>query len=41
MVLGLLAFTRILGMDPNEADKICRETIAATKNKSIHALYPQ
>jgi hypothetical protein len=40
-VLGLLAFTKILGMDPTEADKLCREAVAATKNKSIHSYCPQ
>jgi hypothetical protein len=37
IVLGMLAFTKILGMDPNEADKLCRATIAATKDKSLHS----
>jgi hypothetical protein len=39
--LGLLAFTRILGMDPQEAEKLCVDTTAATKDKSIHSYFPQ
>jgi hypothetical protein len=38
---GLLAFTKILGMDPEEAEQICRDASAATKDKTIHAYYPQ
>jgi hypothetical protein len=30
---GLLAFTKILGMDPKAADKLCRDGIAATVNE--------
>jgi hypothetical protein len=40
-VAGLLAFTKILGMDSKEADQICRDATAATKNKSLHAYFPQ
>jgi hypothetical protein len=32
---GLLAFTKILGMDREEAEKLCRDGIAATKNKNL------
>jgi hypothetical protein len=28
-------------MDPEEADKLCRDGVAATKNKSIHSYVPQ
>jgi hypothetical protein len=35
--LGLLAFTRMLGMDPEEAEKLCRDATNATKNKSLHS----
>jgi hypothetical protein len=38
---GLLAFTKILGMDPAEADKLCRDAVAETKNKSVHSYVPQ
>jgi hypothetical protein len=41
IVSGLLAFTRILGMDPKEAEQLCLDAVAATKNKSIHSYYPQ
>jgi hypothetical protein len=41
MIAGLLAFTRIMGMDPDEADQLCRDAVAATKNKSVHAYYPK
>jgi hypothetical protein len=37
---GLLAFTKILGMDPKKAEKICVESSTATKNKTIHSYYP-
>jgi hypothetical protein len=40
-VAGLLAFTKMLGMDSKEADQICRDATAATKNKSLHAYFPQ
>jgi hypothetical protein len=36
-VPGMLAFTKILGMDPKEADKLCRDAVAATKNKNLHS----
>jgi hypothetical protein len=36
----MLAFTKILGMDPQEAEKLCRDSIAATKNKSVHCYAP-
>jgi hypothetical protein len=38
---GLLAFTKILGMDPQKAEKICVDATAATKNKTVHAYYSQ
>jgi hypothetical protein len=41
ILLGLLAFTKILGMDPKEADKVCRDTVLATKNKNVHSYFPQ
>jgi hypothetical protein len=41
MVSGLLAFTKILGMHPAEAEKLCREAVAETKNKSLHSYGPQ
>jgi ribosomal protein S13 len=41
IVPGLLALTRILGMDPQEAKKICAAATAATKNKRIHSYYHQ
>jgi hypothetical protein len=41
IVSGLLAFTRILGMDPEEAAKVCVDATTATKNKSVHSYYPQ
>jgi hypothetical protein len=41
IVSGLLAFTRILHMDPKEANTLCHDAIAATKNKSIHSYVPQ
>lgn len=34
---GMMAFTRMLKMDPKEADTLCRAAIAATKNKKTHA----
>jgi len=33
----LAAFTRILGMDKDEADRICSEGYKAVKNKNLHA----
>lgn len=33
---GMMAFTRILGMDPKAADDLCNEAAAASKNKNIH-----
>jgi hypothetical protein len=36
----MLAFTKILGMDPMEAEKLCRDAVAAAKNKSIHSYCP-
>jgi hypothetical protein len=41
IVPGLLAFTKILGMDPKEADTLCRDALAATKNKNLHSYSPQ
>jgi hypothetical protein len=41
MVSGLLAFTKILGMDPKEAEQICRDAVTATRNKNLHAYSPQ
>jgi hypothetical protein len=40
-VSGLLAFTRILEMDPTEAEEICLKAAAHTKNKNLHAWVPQ
>lgn len=36
----LASFTRILGMDFDEADRICQAAIAAVKNKNTHAYAP-
>ncbi|KAF8248365.1 S-adenosyl-L-methionine-dependent methyltransferase [Wilcoxina mikolae CBS 423.85] len=33
---GMQLFTRILGMDTEEAEKACRDAVAATKNKNFH-----
>lgn len=33
---GLAALTRILGLDPDEADKVCTGGLAATKDKKNH-----
>jgi hypothetical protein len=41
IVSGLFAFTKILGMDSEEAEKLCIDATAATKNKSVHSYYPQ
>jgi hypothetical protein len=41
IVSGLLAFPKIMGMHPKEADKVCRDATAAIKNKSMHAYLPQ
>jgi hypothetical protein len=41
IILGLLAFTKILGMEPEEAEKLCRDAVAATKNKTVHSYFPQ
>jgi hypothetical protein len=41
IVSGLLAFTKILGMDPQEAEKMCIDATAATKNKTVHGYYHQ
>jgi hypothetical protein len=38
--LGLLAFTKILGMDPQEAKKLCDGAVAGTKNKNVHSFCP-
>jgi hypothetical protein len=40
-ISGLLAFTKILGMDAEEAEQICRDAAAAMKDKTIHAYTPQ
>jgi hypothetical protein len=40
-VSGLLAFTRILGMDPKEAEQICRDAAASVKNKNLHSYSDQ
>jgi hypothetical protein len=37
---GLLAFTKILGMDPEEAKKLCDGAVAGTKNKNVHSFCP-
>lgn len=34
---GMLAFVKLLGMDPAVADKLCKDAIMATKNKHTHA----
>jgi hypothetical protein len=39
--LGLLAFTRMLGMDPKTANDVCSDAITATKDKNMHAYCPQ
>jgi hypothetical protein len=41
IVSGLFAFTKILGMDPQEAEKMCIDATAATKNKTLHSYYHQ
>jgi hypothetical protein len=41
IILGLLAFTKILGMESEEAEKLCRDAVAATKNKNVHSYFPQ
>jgi hypothetical protein len=41
IVSGLLAFTKILGMGREEAEKLCRDGIAATKDKRLHSYCPQ
>lgn len=33
---GMLAFTRILGMDTARADKLCNDAVAAAQNKNLH-----
>ena len=33
---ALLALIRILHMDPDEAKKLCKEAVAAAKNKNFH-----
>ncbi|CCX06893.1 Similar to mRNA 3' acc. no. Q4IPA4 [Pyronema omphalodes CBS 100304] len=33
---GMAAFTRILGMSTEEADRVCREAVAACRNKNYH-----
>jgi hypothetical protein len=38
---GLLAFTKILEMDPKEAEQLCHDAVASTKNKSVHSYFPQ
>ncbi|KAF8250003.1 S-adenosyl-L-methionine-dependent methyltransferase [Wilcoxina mikolae CBS 423.85] len=37
---GMLAFTRVLGMDKDEADAICRKGFEAVKNKNSHVYSP-
>jgi hypothetical protein len=39
-VTGLLAFTKILGMDPQEAQQLCDDTVSATRNKNVHCYCP-
>jgi hypothetical protein len=41
IVSGLLAFTRILGMDREDAEKMCADAVLAAKNKSVHGYYNQ
>jgi hypothetical protein len=36
----MLAFTKILGMDKDEADEICRQGFEAVKNKNSHVYSP-
>jgi hypothetical protein len=31
----------MLGMGPKEADKLCRDAVAATKDRSLHSYAPQ
>jgi hypothetical protein len=40
-ISGLLAFTKILGMDPQEAEELCHAAVAATKDKTLHSWAPQ
>ncbi|KAF8544018.1 S-adenosyl-L-methionine-dependent methyltransferase [Trichophaea hybrida] len=35
---GMQLFTRMLGMETEEAEKACRDAVAATKNKNYHKL---
>jgi hypothetical protein len=41
IVSGLLALTKMLGMEPNEAEQICGDAAIATKNKNLHSYSPQ
>jgi hypothetical protein len=34
---GMAAFTRVLGMDGDAADKLCRDGFATAKNKNVHS----
>ena len=34
---GMLAFTRILGMDTARADKLCNDAVADAQNKNLHS----
>jgi hypothetical protein len=36
----MLAFTKLLGMAQEEAEKLCHDGIADTKNKSLHSYVP-
>jgi hypothetical protein len=40
-IAGLLAFTKILGMDPQEAEELCHDAVAATRDKTLHSWAPQ
>jgi hypothetical protein len=40
-VSGLLALTKMLGMEPKEAEQICGDAAIATKNKTLHSYSPQ
>jgi hypothetical protein len=33
---GMAAFTRILGMSEEDADKVCSDALSAARNKNFH-----
>lgn len=37
---GLMAFTKILGWDVERAQKLIKDTVAASSNRKIHVIYP-